>query len=313
MTQAHYLVAVTFSRRHFLAAAGSAAALAACGSDSPKSGGNTPASTGASGTDTPVPSGPIDAPLPDNFAVVQRFPAPLFVPGEVRLPVSIADNDKMVSGGPATINGWIEDFNKVKIGDVVGIRRADGIATPYWEFRAQIPKAIVYTLRLEGDDGYGASFEVYEPGDVEIPLSGKQLPPFDTPTVDNHRGVEPYCTRTPKPCPFHDITLTEALKSGKPVAYMVGTPAHCQTGTCAPGLEFLIKEHERVGDKVVMVHADVYTDDTATTVAEAVNVLRVNFEPLIYFCSADGTIVDHVEGVWDASELTERIDKLIAG
>jgi len=312
MTQEHYLVVVTFSRRHFLAAAGSVAALAACGSDSPKSSGGTQSSTGGSAPEGSVPAVPVDAALPDKFAVVQRFPAPLFVPGEVRLPVSIADNDKMVGAGPATINGWVEDFNKVKITDVVGTRRAVGIATPYWEFRAQIPKAVVYTLRLEGDDGFGASFEAYEPADLEIPLSGTKLPPFDTPTVDNHRGVEPYCTRTPEPCPFHDITLTEALKSGKPVAYMVGTPAHCQTGTCAPGLEFLIKEHERVGDKVVMVHADVYTDDTATVVAEAVNLLRINFEPVIYLCTADGTLVDHIEGVWDQSELTERVDKLLA-
>jgi hypothetical protein len=48
---------------------------------------------------------------------------------------------------------------------------------------------------------------------------------------------------------------------------MIGTPAHCQTGTCAPALEFLVKSHERLGDQVVMVHADVYADDAATTVA----------------------------------------------
>ena len=74
-----------------------------------------------------------------------------------------------------------------------------------------------------------------DPAQVTVPYIGSVLPPFDTPTVDDHRGVEPYCTLTPAPCPLHDVTLTQALASGKPVAYMVGTPAHCQTGTCAPG------------------------------------------------------------------------------
>jgi hypothetical protein len=138
------------------------------------------------------------------------------------------------------------------------------------------------------------------------------LAPFDTPTVDDHRGVEPYCSLTPNPCPLHDVTLTDALASGTPVAYMVGTPAHCQTGTCAPGLEFLVAEHARAGDAITMVHADVYADNAATTVAPAVIALNVEYEPIVYLCTADGVIVDRLDGIWDASELTERIDLLLA-
>jgi hypothetical protein len=93
---------------------------------------------------------------------------------------------------------------------------------------------------------------------------------------------------------------------------MVGTPAHCSTGTCAPGLEFLVVEHERVGNGIAMVHADVYADDAATVVAPAVEALKVEYEPIIYFCTADGVIVDRLDGIWDASELTERIDSLLA-
>ena len=81
--------------------------------------------------------------------------------------------------------------------------------------------------------------------------SGRRCPPFDTPTVDDHRGVEPYCSLTPDPCPLHDITLTQALQAGKPLVFMVGTPAHCQTGACAPALEFLVAARQRVGDRAV--------------------------------------------------------------
>jgi len=134
------------------------------------------------------------------------------------------------------------------------------------------------------------------------------MPPFDTPTVDNHRGVEPYCSLTPNPCPLHDVTLTQALASGKPVVYMVGTPAHCQTGTCAPGLLALVDEHTRLGDKVLMVHADVYADNAGTTVAPAVDALKVGYEPIIYFCDAKGVVVDRLDGVWDTTELRARLD-----
>lgn len=245
--------------------------------------------------------------------MVQRFPNhPLFTPGEARLPVSLADTSRMLDNGPAELKGWVEDFEGTRIADVVGIRRNDGIETPYWEVRATLERAVIHTLRFEGDDGFGATFEVFDPTDVPTPPTGTVLAPFDTPTEDNHRGVEPYCSLTPKPCPLHDMTLTEALAAGKPVAYMVGTPAHCSTGTCTPGLEFLVEQHEALGDSIMMVHADVYADAEGTAVSPAVDALKVQYEPIIYFCTADGTIVDRLDGVWDRTELAERITALLA-
>ena len=287
MTQPKYRAIVDFTRRQVITAAGSAVLLAACGDNAETK----------------------------PWILVQRFPTePLLTPGDVRLPISLADDTKMLDDGPATLTGWVEtdDDARLRITDVTGIRRHDGIPTPYWEVRATLPAEGSYALRLKGDDGYGASFKVYSPADVISPLTGNELPPFDTPTADDHRGVEPYCTLSPDPCPLHEMTLTEALALGKPLAYMVGTPAHCQTGTCTPGLQFLMKEHERVGDKLVMVHADVYADSAATEVAPAVNALGVQYEPILYFCTADGTIVDRLDAIWDASELTERIDAQLA-
>ncbi len=298
---------MNITRRQVLAAAGSAALLAACGSDS-----NASDSSASTGTDAAAsdPTTPPEA----GWALVQRFPNhPLFTPGDVRLPVSLADADRMLDNGPATITGWIEDFNGTRVTDVVGTRRSDGLPTPYWEVRATLDAAVVYTMRIDGDDGFGATFELFDPADVITPATGTALEPFDTPTKDDHRGVEPYCSLTPDPCPLHAVTLTEALQSGKRVVYMVGTPAHCTTGTCTPGLQFLMAEHERVGDEIVMVHADVYADAEATTVAPAVEALGVQYEPIIYFCAADGTIVDRLDAVWDRGELTERIDLLLAG
>lgn len=243
--------------------------------------------------------------------MVQRFPSSgLFVPGEVRLPVSISDGQSLSSVGPATLKGSIVDFKGKKIVDVEGVRRSEGISIPYWEVRATLTTPMIYTLRLEGDDGVGASFELFDADQIKTPLTGKALPPFDTPTKDNHRGVEPYCSRKPEPCPLHDVTLTDALKTGKPVAYMIGTPAHCQTGSCAPALDFLVAEHQKLADAMVMVHADVYADDAATITSPAVAALGVMYEPILYLTDAKGVIVDRLDGVWDASELRDRLAKL---
>ena len=296
---------MSISRRHLIAGAGALLVVAACGDSSSSSSGNSSPGTGdASGGTEPDPG-------TTGFTIAQRYPTNTFVPGKVRLPISIADKQSLLTTGPAVLNGRVLDSTDKQIATVSAPIHATDIVIPYWPIVVQIDQPGTFTLRLDGDDGFGAAFQVSDPSQVTVPYNGSLLPPFDTPTVDNHRGVEPYCTLTPKPCPLHDVTLTQALASGAPVAYMVGTPAHCQTGTCAPALEFLVKSHTRVGDKIIMVHADVYSDDAATTVAPAVSALGLEYEPVLYLVK-NGIVADRVDVIWDQQELDERIDAFLA-
>ncbi|MEP7113585.1 MAG: hypothetical protein ABI862_09995 [Ilumatobacteraceae bacterium] len=292
---------MSISRRHLLASAGALLVVAACGDDS--SSGSEDSHDSTAGTDAD--------PGTAGFTIAQRYPADTFVPGNVRLPISIANKQSLLTTGPAVLNGQVLDRASKQIATVTAPIHATDLVIPYWAINVQIDQPGVYTLRLDGDDGYGAAFQVTDPAQVTVPYIGSLLPPFDTPTVDDHRGVEPYCTLTPNPCPFHEVTLTQALASGKPVAYMIGTPAHCQTGTCAPGLEFLVKAHARLGDAIAMVHADVYSDDAATTIAPAVDALGLEYEPVLYLVKAN-IVKDRVDVIWDQSELDERLDAFLS-
>ncbi len=295
---------MSISRRHLLAGAGAGAlvVVAGCGDDS----------SPASGTSADTAGGSEPDPGTTGFSIAQRYPSNTFVPGPVRLPISLASKGSLLTTGPAVLNGHVLDSNDQQIVTVSAPIHATDLVIPYWAVNVQIDQPGIYTLRLDGDDGFGAAFMVTDPSDVVVPYIGSLLPPFETPTVDDHRGVEPYCSLTPNPCPLHDITLTQAMTSGKPVGYMIGTPAHCQTGTCAPGLEFLVKAHDRLGDAIAMVHADVYADDAATTIAPAVNALGLDYEPVLYLCGTDGIVKDRIDVVWDQSELDERLDAFLA-
>jgi hypothetical protein len=289
----------SMSRRDLLAGAGALLVVTSCGDNS--------TSAADSGTATTEPD-----PGTTGFTIAQRYPSNTFVPGKVRLPISLADKGALLSKGvPSVVNGRVLDGNDQQIATVSAPIHSTDLVIPYWAINVQIDQPGTYTLRLDGDDGFGAAFLISDPAEVTVPYVGSVLPPFDTPTVDDHRGVEPYCSLTPKPCPLHDVTLTQALASGKPVAYMIGTPAHCQTGTCAPALEFLVKAHARLGDAIVMVHADVYADDAATTVAPAVDALGLEYEPVLYLVT-NSVVTDRVDVIWDQSELDERLGQFLA-
>lgn len=235
------------------------------------------------------------------------------MPGRLRLPVSLADDRSLLGDGPVElIARVVADDGTVVADGLRATRHGEGLELPYWPFRVDLDQAGIFTLVVEGGRPEGAALQVLDAGAVAVPGIGAALPGFDTPTFDDARGVEPICTRVPEPCPLHDVTLTDALASGKPVAYLVGTPAYCQTGTCSPALDALLAVRARVGDAVVMVHAEVYTDTTATTVAPAVRACGLDFEPSLFITDASGLIVERLDAVFDAAEISAAIDQVIS-
>jgi hypothetical protein len=280
---------MALSRRSFLAAGAGALVVAACGGGGSKSGGDDSGAT----------------------ALIARYEDGYFVPGSQRVAVSLGNTNGLVSDGvPGTLDAKVLDAKgAVVVPSVEAAGHAVGTPVPYFPFALSMATPGIYTLsaKVDGKD-LPSSFSVVDPSQVKIPKVGDKLPPFDTPTTADGKGVNPICTHQP-PCPLHDVTLTQALQSGKPAAYLIGTPAFCQTGVCAPILDNLITAHTRLGDKVSMVHAEVYTDNTATTTTPAVQAYQMSFEPCLWITDATGTVVERLDFVFDQGEIDAALAK----
>ena len=248
-----------------------------------------------------------------TYVLAQRFPQDVQGPGLLRLPISLASADgRLVSDGPDTLRAEVHDIDDQSLDISISAVRRDLVSGPYYSFRVPMETPGFYYLVIEGGPEGGAAFQVMEPGTVAVPGPGDPMPPFDTPTLGDSRGVDPICTRQPEPCPFHDVTLTEALATGKPVAYLIGTPAFCQTGTCAPALESMISVQDRFGDTFTWVHAEVFTDNTATVPTDAVGAAELQFEPALFVIGADGNVIERIDAVWDETELVEVLEHAVS-
>ena len=250
--------------------------------------------------------------LPGDVQIVQRFPQNL-VTGPVRLPISLAS-----SGGLLTVSddtptqlaarvSRIDGGRDVPVAEGLLADRHDArLSTPYWPFFLDVATPGFYRLVIEGGPDDGAAFQVFDRSEIKVPAVGDQLTPFDTPTLDDARGVDPVCTRRPGPCSLHDVTLREALSSGGQVALLVGTPAHCATGTCAPALDALLDVAD-VLDGMTFIHAEVYSDLNATTVAPVVEALAMNYEPALFVTDEDGVVTARLDAVFDEVELRSLV------
>lgn len=253
--------------------------------------------------------------LPNDVQLVQRFPG-LLSPGKIRMPISLANQQGLltVDDGqqPEVLTAQLvnADTGEIVVKSLSASRHSHDLTIAYWPFRAEVATPGIYSLVVDGGPKDGVAIQVLDPDQVLVPKIGAALPGFDTPTIDDHRGVEPICTRTPDQCPFHHITLNEALALGKPIAYLVGTPAYCATGVCAPGLEGLITASNQFGDAYTYLHAEIYVDNTATTVAPAVGALNMTYEPALFITDNQGLVTDRLDGVFDADEIVERLEAL---
>ncbi|MDP4692690.1 MAG: hypothetical protein NWP73_06620 [Ilumatobacteraceae bacterium] len=287
-----------YSRRQFLirgAGAGLSVALApsllaACGG----SGGNT-----------------LDLNI---VSLVQRFPKEVLTPGRIRLPMSLGNAEGIVTTQsgvkiPESLRFVVSDLdgNALFEDDFVVQAHITDVPQPYWPLVVDLKEPGTYIISLLGFDAAGAAFQVKDASEVAIPTVGSPLPPIDTPTTQNARGITPICTRKPEPCPLHDVNLRDALTMGKPVVYLLGTPAYCQTGTCTPALDALLSAHKSFGDQAIFIHAEVYTDKTATVSAPAVTGHKMTFEPALFITDATGKLVERLDAIFDSSEVLDAL------
>lgn len=273
----------------------------------------------ACGTDTDRASTPTRA--AGRYELIANFPRsdPYAAAGAPqRLPLLIAGPD----GGPlTTIRGDVR-FQVVKEGKSVGspitvVGHSEGLERAYLPLEVTFPEPGTYDLRATyRDTPMTTALTVSDPTAVTLPQVGAALPPHPTPTVADHRGVEPLCTRDPA-CPFHSVSLDDALAAGRPTLVLVSTPRYCQVAICGPVLDLLIEATSTRSDLAV-IHQEVYANPDAVasiaqaTMAPLLTAYGMTFEPSLFVTNRSGTLVRRLDTIYDRTELADAIDAAVA-
>ncbi len=142
--------------------------------------------------------------------------------------------------------------------------------------------------------------QVVEPEDSVSPVPGDQAPSAPTATVDDDLGYFSVCTQQP-PCGMHELSLDEALSTGRPVALLFATPAFCQSVVCGPSVATVdgIRQQGDWGE-TIFLHSEIYAEQpedlASATLTEAVETYQLPSEPYFFAIDAEGTIQGRLDG-----------------
>ncbi|HUG83496.1 MAG TPA: hypothetical protein VMM13_02980 [Euzebya sp.] len=157
---------------------------------------------------------------------------------------------------------------------------------------------------------------VVNPADGSPVVPGAMAISAPTPTVEDDMGVFAICTQDPQ-CGMHEMSLDDALASGRPVAVVFATPQFCQTVVCGPSVANLdtLRETGEWGD-TIFVHSEIFaeepsgTDVSDTPLVPAVQAWGLPTEPWLFTIGPDGVIIDRLDGPMPQPILSALLSQL---
>ena len=108
---------------------------------------------------------------------------------------------------------------------------------------------------------------------------------------------------------LNELTVAEAVATGRPVLVAIATPAYCQSRFCGPLMdEVVVPLWEEFGGEVQFVHVEPYELETVRSSGRLVPVpllddWKLQTEPWVFIAGRGGVVTAKFEGVASLEEV----------
>jgi hypothetical protein len=240
-----------------------------------------------------------------------------FAVGAPRIPFVLFDGPDRVADAQAV---QVTAFDLSKEPAVAGWRGSainySDYTIPYWVIYPELPQAgnwgLVAQLTLADGKTVEARFVVEVRTGTEMPGVGEVALPTQNRTLVTEPDIRKL-TSAAEPNPaFYQLTLAEALQTGRPTVISFSTPGYCQTAFCAPVLKSAEEVYQRYSDTANFIHVEIYKAFNPELVTDdAVNEWRLTSEPWTYVVNAEGQITARFGGPVSPRELTAAVEQVV--
>ena len=207
------------------------------------------------------------------------------------------------------------DDTATKVGDAQPVYLGEGLPVGVYVTRATFDKAgrwgAIATIRPQGAAAYSVQMNFEVLADSPVPQVGEAAPPSRNLTSKDVKSLEEIDSGRP-PNDMHDLTIEQAVRSGKPTLILFATPGYCETATCGPDLEVAKALQAKHGGDANFVHIETPTSPQAPQVQRPTVVeWGMRTEPWIFLVDAKGVVAERFEGGLTLAEVEPAFEKLL--
>jgi len=147
---------------------------------------------------------------------------------------------------------------------------------------------------------------------------GDPAPPSRQLTVADVKDISEIDSSYPPRPQMHDVTVADALASGKPLVVAFATPAFCESRTCGPVMETVMDPlYRKHKDEAVFIHIEPYQlkelrEGSGQIPVEATSEWRINTEPWLFVVGRDGRVAARFEGIVALDEVEGALREALA-
>lgn len=186
---------------------------------------------------------------------------------------------------------------------------------PYWVFFPQLDSpgywGMIAEIGMADGSSTRADFVLELQPASKAPAIGAPAPASANRTLATESDISLLSSANDPDPAFHQLTVADAVASGRPTVVGFLTPAFCQTKWCAPVLDTLKAARAETGDRVNYIHIEVYDDFQAMTVVKEMAEWGLDTEPWVFVLDGAGTIVARFSGPLSPAELMASLEPLL--
>jgi hypothetical protein len=188
-------------------------------------------------------------------------------------------------------------------------------STPYWVVTPNLPTpgfwglGAVVTL-ADGTTTEG-QFTVEALADPSGPVVGEMPPAIENRTLATQPDLAAL-TSDPAPEPgLYELTIKEALASGRPSVVVFATPGFCESRLCAPVVDSMKELYPGLKDQVNFIHVEIYESFNPLTYGPEMEQWGLPSEPWTFVLDADGKVTHRFGGPISPRELSAALTPLV--
>jgi hypothetical protein len=188
---------------------------------------------------------------------------------------------------------------------------------PYWVVYPQLPHTGYWELQTDitlADGSHtGGQFAIQVVDHTASPEVGQAPPASRNRTLHTQPDLAKLTSDWEPDPELYQLTVAEAIKSGKPSVITFATPAYCTSRLCAPVLNTVKQVAKQDRQAANFIHIEVYKEFDPLTYADEMAQWHLQSEPWTFVLDRQGRVAARFGGPLSVNELEEALAPLLEG